>query len=119
MKVFDGFEFWENVSRILDSKRMTNKDLAEASGTLYRTITSQRTRHQLPGAVQLMYMAQALGTSSERLLTGQETTWCQEAQAVQADSELQALVRAIMRDRRLLAVISAIVESYESKADIG
>lgn len=115
MKVFDGFEFWENVSRILDSKRMTNKDLAEASGTLYRTITSQRTRHQLPGAAQLMYMAQALGTSSERLLTGQETTWCQEAQAVQADSDLQALVRSIQRDRSLLSIVAAFIRSYENE----
>ena len=119
MRVFDGYEFWDNVSRILESKNMTNKELAEESGTLYRSITSQRTRHQIPGAVQLLMMAKVLGTTCESLLTGEGEVLCAEAQAVQDDPELRALVRAISRDRRLLAAISAVVESYESKADIG
>ena len=55
----------------------------------------------------------------EYLLTGEGEVLCAEAQAVQDDPELRALVRAISRDRRLLAAISAVVESYESKADIG
>ena len=115
MRVFDGYEFWDNVSRILESKNMTNKELAEESGTLYRSITSQRTRHQIPGAVQLLMMAKVLGTTCESLLTGQSTDFCQEAKEVQSDHDLQALVRSIQRDRSLLSVVAAFIRSYENE----
>ena len=41
-----------------------------------------------------------------------------EAQAVNDSSELQALVRAVMRDPALLRVISAVVESSEKSVGL-
>lgn len=115
----DAFEFWRRADNLLSKKSMTLGDLSTQATLSYSTINSQRTRHSLPKVEQLLSMARALGVSMEYLLTGEGEVLCAEAQAVQDDPELRALVRAISRDRRLLAAISAVVESYESKADIG
>ena len=60
-------------------------------------------------------MAEALDTSMEALLTGEDAPSykSKEAQAVEKSPELQALVRAVMRDPNLLRVISAVVTSSE------
>ena len=56
----------------------------------------------------------------EALFTGKElpSYQCKEAQAVEKSPELQALVRAIMRDPNLLRVISAVVTSSEKNTGL-
>ena len=73
MKLFDGNEFWQNLSDELDRRGLNNMKLAEKAGLAYRTITTQRNRHTIPGAEQLYRMSVALGVTMEFLLTGQDT----------------------------------------------
>ena len=62
----------------------------------------------------MLNLSKSLNVSIEYLLTGQDPyRLSAEAKAVNEDPELQAVVRAIVRDRRLLHVISAVVESSE------
>ena len=110
---------WGRFDDLLKARDKTLTDFAAVSGVKYNTISIQRTRHSLPNVEQFATMASYVGSTMEYLLTGEGEVLCAEAQAVQDDPELRALVRAISRDRRLLAAISAVVESYESKADIG
>ena len=116
MRLFDGYEFWQMVDTCLEKNKMTNIDLANKTGLVYRTITTQRNRHTIPSGEQIYLMAQALGVSMEYLLTGHgKPPICEEAQAVQNDSDLQALVRSIQRDRSLLSIVAAFIRSYENE----
>lgn len=115
----DGRAFWLRVDSELSKEGRSLSDLCSSINVSYFTVNTQRKNHKLPKVEQLLSMARALGVSMEYLLTGEGEVLCAEAQTVQDDPELRALVRAISRDRRLLAAISAVVESYESKADIG
>ena len=116
MEVLDGYAFWQNISDELDKRGINNMELADKAGLSYRTITTQRNRHTIPGAEQLLKMAEALGTSMEALLTGSSESHrklTEEARLVDEDPDLQALVRAVSRDRSLLRIISAVIESSE------
>lgn len=119
MAELTGKDFWDRVFIEQYKLKMTDVALSEVSGIPYGTIHTQKSRKSLPKADILLALSKALDVSSDFLLTGEGEVLCAEAQAVQDDPELRALVRAISRDRRLLAAISAVVESYESKADIG
>lgn len=120
MKI-NGFEFWNRVDGILDEMKLSLGAFSNAIGLSYMTLNSQRKRHSLPKIEQLLDMAAFLHTSVEFLATGNDIDYnlIDEAKAVQNDKELQALVRAILRDRRLLSAISAVVNSYEDNAHIG
>ena len=100
--------------------KFTDAALAEQSGIPYGTIHTQKARQSLPKADMLLSLAEALEVSADYLLTGRESqaSICKEAQAVNDSSELQALVRAVMRDPALLRVISAVVESSEKSVGL-
>lgn len=118
---FDGRQFWLRFDELLQSKNSNIRNLCKDTGLLYGTINTQRTRHTIPKAEYLYLISRYLNVSIEHLLTGLEddSILLPEAKAVQNDKELQALVRAILRDRRLLSAISAVVNSYEDNAHIG
>lgn len=121
MQELNGRMFWNNFDNVLLKKGENLTVFAERTGIGYKTMSVQRTRHSIPNIIQVFKMATALDVSIEHLLTGQEdiSNLSPEAKAVQNDKELQALVRAILRDRRLLSAISAVVNSYEDNAHIG
>lgn len=73
-----------------------------------------RTDNRLPKTEDVLAYSSALNVSMEYLLTGRDTRpMSREARLVEEDIELQAVVRAVARDRRLLSAISAVVMSYE------
>ena len=106
--------FWLRVDRMLEQMQMTLGQMCQKLGLSYNTLNTQRKRNTLPKIEQLYGMASILNTSMEYLLTGKNlqilTT---EAKAVNESEELQALVRAVIRDPKLLRIISAVVESSE------
>lgn len=122
MAVF-AFEFWKRVDELKGD--MFLQELAEKAGLNYRTMRNQRSRCTFPKPADMQAIAKVLGTTQEYLMTGlgspnvttpkQEGTPCfsPEALAVENDDRLKALVRACLRDPRLLDVISAVVESSE------
>lgn len=120
MKI-SGVLFWNRINDLLDKEHKTIKDLSENSDTSYDVIITQRTRKSIPKLEQLLDMAKFLNTSVEFLATGESLLQplTPEAQAVENDPDLRALVRAVQRDRTLLSAISAVVKSYEKESKIG
>ena len=116
------FEFWNRVDLL--RKDMQLQDLARMAGISYKTLTNQRVEHRYPKAEDMKNIARVLGTTQEFLMTGVSSKMengasrgsisdCAEAVAVYNDDRLKALVRACLRDPRLLDAISAVVESSE------
>lgn len=106
------FYFWNRIDDLLGKR--TVKSLAEESGLNYRTIKNQRTLDRFPGIEECYKLATALNTTVEYLLTGdKQLAGCPEAEAVKLDPNLQALVRAVQRDPRLLEIIGSVVASSE------
>lgn len=106
---------WGRFDDLLKARDKTLTDFAAVSGVKYNTISIQRTRHSLPNVEQFATMASYVGSTMEYLLTGEGEMLCAEAQAVQNDSDLQALVRSIQRDRSLLSIVAAFIRSYENE----
>ena len=116
------FEFWNRVDLL--RKDMQLQDLARMAGISYKTLTNQRVEHRYPKAEDMKNIARVLGTTQEYLMTGESRkteygipkdsiSECAEAVAVYKDDRLKALVRACLRDPRLLEIISAVIESSE------
>ena len=103
--------FW---NRVDESNSSTLKELCIKAGVDYKRVMHNRTDCRVPKAEDMLNLSKSLNVSIEYLLTGQDPyRLSAEAKAVNEDPELQAVVRAIVRDRRLLHVISAVVESSE------
>ena len=105
-------DFW----RRIDSARgdLSLSDLAEKVGIKYQRMKEQRSSGRVPSADDIYRIARGLNTTMEYLYAGEEQGIAsEEARLVDEDQDLRALVRAIARDRRLLHVISAVVESSE------
>ena len=119
---FNGREFWIRFDRLLQEKNSSIRALCSKTGLAYSTINTQRTRHTIPKAEYLYQIAGYLGVSIELLLTGsiekQPLYISPEAQAVEDSPELQALVRAVMRDPQLLSALATVIESSE-RVNIG
>lgn len=106
------FKFWKNLDIVLGNK--TLKTLSEEANVVYCTMKNQRSANRYPTVDDSYRMAKALGTTVEYLLTGEsEQLACPEAKAVQEDGNLQALVRAVMRDPRLIQIMGTLIESTE------
>ena len=114
-------EFWQ---RIDDLRRGDSlKDIASKAGLNYDTLRNKRSGKisVLPNLTDAYSLAQTLGVSMEFLLTGKDSTSSiqnHEAKAVEESPELQALVRAVMRDPQLLSALATVIESSE-RANIG
>ena len=103
--------FW---NRVDENNSSTLKELCTRAGVDYKRVMHNRTDCRVPKAEDMLNLSKSLNVSIEYLLTGQDPyRLSAEAKAVNEDPELQAVVRAIARDRRLLHVISAVVESSE------
>ena len=116
----DGRAFWASIDSRLSEKGVNLRTLCSSLGIVYNTLGNQRTRHTIPKIEQLLDMSRYFGVSVESLLgvQQQDRTMNREAQAVSTDPDLQALVRAIQRDRSLLRAISAVVASYEDATTV-
>ena len=109
----DAFRFWSNLDKAKGDKK-TLKELCKELGIAYQRIADQRSDCRLPKLDDAYALALALGVSIEYLATGENMhSLTPEAKAVNESAELQALVRAVLRDPTLLRVISAVVESSE------
>ena len=109
----DAYRFWKNVDAV--SSGITLISLASKANLNYRTIKNQRSSNRMPSLSDAYALAKALNTSIEFLLTGEnfQEVFCAEARAVNEDPELQALVRAVMKDRRLLSALASVITSME------
>lgn len=60
--------FSENLTDIMDSERMTQRDLAELTGLSQSTISKYITKQQMPGVKALVNIAYALDCSLDDLM---------------------------------------------------
>lgn len=116
----DGTSFWDRIDQLLAMTKSNLTDMCTHLKLSYGSVNTQRTRHSIPKIEQLLDMSRYFGVSVESLLgvQQQDRTMNREAQAVNTDPDLQALVRAIQRDRSLLRAISAVVASYEDATPV-
>lgn len=68
MNKIDGYAFWRNVDKLLEDHKITYKELSLVTGIEYRAVTTQRNRHSIPKAEQLLIMAEFLKVSVDSLL---------------------------------------------------
>lgn len=114
-------DFWNSIDSRLEACGENLTTLSEQTGIKYKTLSMQRNRHSLPGIEQLISMAEFFHISLEELVRGEKKTTyslSKEAKAVEESPELQALVRAVMRDPQLLSALAAVIESSE-RVNIG
>lgn len=119
----------KRMKQALSLRGMRQVDLIERTGISKVAISSYISGKYEPRNETLQILAKALNVSDVWLAgfdvpidcnsSEDEFNFCPEARAVNQDKDLQALVRAVQRDRQLLQVISAIVESYEHTKNIG
>lgn len=111
-------DIWNRVDEL---KKEPLTTLCEKVGIPYTRVKRNRTDCRVPSCEDLLLISKYLNVSIEYLLTGESLLQplTPEAQAVENDPDLRALVRAVQRDRTLLSAISAVVKSYEKETKIG
>lgn len=106
------FIFWKRIDSLLGNKTLVR--LAEETNLNYGTMKKRRSLDRFPSVEDSYILAKTLGTTVEYLMTGEKDQLiCPEAKAVQEDGNLQALVRAVMRDPRLIQIMGTLIESTE------
>lgn len=106
-----GFEFWKRVDELRYPSSLS--EFSKKVGVPYQTLLNQRSECRYPKRDDISKIASALHTSIDYLMTGKKTEAepsCPEAEAVKESPELQALVRAMTKDPKLLQVVAAIIE---------
>ena len=63
--------FWDNVKELLDFKNLTQKELSAITGINLGTLKNQICRNVIPDAISAVKIAQALDTTVEYLVTGE------------------------------------------------
>ena len=112
------YQFWNRVDLLRGNLQLN--DLANKAGIKYQRIKEQRSSGRIPSVEDVYKISTVLNTSIEYLLTGENglSLSSPEAKAVSESPELQALVRAVMRDPQLLSALATVIESSE-RANIG
>ena len=106
------YQIWNRIDLLKGDISLNS--LADKIGVKYQRMKEQRSSGRVPSADDLYRIAKALNSTMEYIYAGEGVgVISEEARLVDDDPELQALVRAIMRDRELLRIISAVVESSE------
>lgn len=99
----------------MEEMKVDLKTLSLETNIKYWSLLGWRSKDRTPGAEDIVTISRFLNVSTDSLLLGSEAKSVTSKEAIQVDDdpELQALVRAIMRDRELLRIISAVVKSSE------
>lgn len=71
-------DFWLNTNTLIKQQNTTQRALALRCGFTERRIESLSSSARLPDAVEAVKIAQALGTTVEYLVTGEETNKAQQ-----------------------------------------
>lgn len=70
--------FWDNVKTILSQNKILQKDFADKLGYNLSTLKNQMARNISPSVDEAVKIAQALGTTVEFLVTGEESNKAQQ-----------------------------------------
>ncbi len=113
------FGFWKRVDELRGDKRL--KDLSAVIGIKEQSLRMMRSRCSIPRALAVKALAEYLGTTQSYLLEGDNgnetpavTQDLPEVEYVRNSPEAQALIRAVMRNPRLLEALAVVIESEEN-----
>ena len=67
-------EFWKRTNKLIKDKNSKQENVAQECGIPYQTLRSWVTRQTFPDALQTYKIAQALNTTVEYLVTGEDST---------------------------------------------
>ena len=67
-------EFWKRTNKLIKDKNSKQENVAQECGIPYQTLRSWVTRQTFPDALQTYKIAQALNTTVEYLVTGEDTS---------------------------------------------
>lgn len=70
--------FWNNVKSLLKNYKITQKQLSVIINLPERTVETWIARNTIPDAIEAVKIAQALNTTVEFLVTGEETNKAQQ-----------------------------------------
>jgi hypothetical protein len=83
-----GFNFWRNVDAARGTKTM--KEVSDAAGIGYQLIKAQRSDNTLPRVDNAFYIARALDTTCEFLMTGTVHSDCKYSDYIPFIKKLEA-----------------------------
>lgn len=103
-------DYWNRVLNLLGRRSL--KDLAEATGIPYQSVTGWKTKHRIPKYEEGYKIARYLNTSMDYLFAGDES-WniSKEALAVEKDGSLKYIVRLCMDRPEFLQIIKSVLDS--------
>jgi transcriptional regulator with XRE-family HTH domain len=93
-------DLWIRVEKLLDAKRITYLEVAQALGVGKTAITTWKQNDRIPRADDLFNLADFLGVSAKWLLTGEQ------------DEEVDHEVQRLLKNDRLMSLMHRL-----SKAD--
>ena len=67
-------EFWKRTNKLIKNKNSKQENIAQECDIPYQTFRSWVTRQTFPDALQAYKIAQALNTTVEYLVTGEDTS---------------------------------------------
>lgn len=104
----NGYDFW---NRVDSKKNCSSKELADKVGMNYSSMLTMRSRCNLPNMEMMIRFSKELGASIDWLLTGCGTSMSEEAKYVEENPDARILIRAIMKNPKILPLVSALIET--------
>lgn len=114
------YAFWKRVDGL---RQGTLRELAEVIQMKEQSLRVMRSRCSIPNALAVKALAEHLGTTTSYLLTGvveerkkpieEGRKDIPEVEYVRSNPEAQTLIRAVMRNPRLLEALAVVIESEE------
>jgi len=70
----DGATFWRNVNKLIKSQNTTQEAIAKTCAINFGTFKNRSSKKIVPDAIEAYKIAQALNTTVEYLVTGEDTS---------------------------------------------
>lgn len=107
------YGFWKRVDELRG--KTTLAELARVIDVKEQSVRLMRSECRIPKTLAVNALAEYLGTSSSYLIEGvkSEKKDIPEVEFVRGSPEAQALIRAVMRNPRLMAALAVVIESEE------
>lgn len=70
----DGISFWQNVNKLIKAQNTTQEAIAKTCAINFGTFKNRSSKKIVPDAIEAYKIAQALNTTVEYLVTGEDTS---------------------------------------------
>ena len=70
----DGISFWRNVNKLIKAQNTTQEAIAKTCAINFGTFKNRSSKKIVPDAIEAYKIAQALNTTVEYLVTGEDST---------------------------------------------